>query len=209
MKTLLRLIGIVVVSLVGVAIVLAIAGASGQSATVASPQGPTKLYAIDQVQWGDDRTIIGQFRNFRSRNLGMVSIHFDLYTANGAKVGEVSDFIGSLGAGERWIFQAHIPSRYGPVSYRVGEIHVDGRLVDVPVSFKEDENKPTPEKAKAIAEAERERAEEGLRIKAAEAAAKVKRVSDAKAEKQAKIDAAVQAFRDEQRRKFEAESAPK
>lgn len=170
------------------------------------------LVRIDGLQFVGSK-ISGQLSNLGADRLDTVSIRFNTYTRDGAKLGEASDIVTKLEGRERWAFRAYAGSEAG--TYALAELRVNGMRVpvrDMEVHYAGEATVDTAEvteKKKALAAVERERAEEGRRMEAAEVAKAAKQEAEIKAGKRAKLDAAVQAFREEQKWKSKQESNPK
>jgi len=201
---------ILIAAAVGIAVLVIIAARQPLSG-VAARDNLAGLVRIDGLQFSG-RTISGQLSNLGADRLDTVSIRFNTYTRDGAKLGEASDVVTKLEGLERWAFRAYAGSEAG--TYALAELRVNGMRVPVQemeVHYAGEasiDSAEATEKKKAIAAVERERADEGRRMEAAWAAAEAKRVADTKAAKQAKIDAAVQAFREEQKAKASKETQP-
>lgn len=170
-----------------------------------------KLVRIDGLQFAG-RTISGQLANLGSSRFDTVSLRFVTYTRDGAKLGEASDGVARLDGRERWAFRAYAGSEVG--TYALTELRVNGMRVPVggvEVHYAGEASIDTAEvteKKKAIVAAERERADEGRRMEAAAVAYAAKQEAEIKAGKRAKLDAAVQAFREEQKWKASKETQP-
>jgi hypothetical protein len=62
---------------------------------------------IEKGEYGD-MNVVGVVENNTSEDLAFVTISFAVYDADGFKLGTTEDIIESLGAGEKWKFNAMI-----------------------------------------------------------------------------------------------------
>lgn len=182
------------------------------------------LVRIEHMQMSD-RKITGHLVNLGADRLASVTLQFNTYTKDGARVGEAFDSINRLSGHEHWAFTAYTESRAGQCA--LSEIRINGMrvpLADMAISYLADEEKAA--KAARLAEWENGELKAG-ELKAAKAARlaelnngefqsnqtspavhvsakSVEQIrAEAKATREAQMKAAVEKFRAEQAAKKE------
>lgn len=158
------------------------------------------LVRIEHMQMSD-RKITGHLVNLGADRLASVTLQFNTYTKDGARVGEAFDSINRLSGHEHWAFTAYTESRAGQCA--LSEIRINGMrvpLADMAISYLADE-----EKAARLAELNNGEFQSNQTSPAVHVSAKsVEQIrAEAKATREAQMKAAVEKFRAEQAAKKE------